>query len=402
MSDVLNGETLPEASTPTEQTRRRRKLGTRDGLFQRAGFWWIDFSDGQGKRHRKKAAPDYQTAKLIYRDTVAKIARGEVLGVREEGIRVRHFIEKRYWPSVAGTLAPVWAARSREILDVLIRLFGGRKLASLRQEEIERWVAGRRGQVKASTANKELTRLKHLLKCAVDWGYLRASPAAKVKKAKEPTGRVRYLTAEERHALLEGIEATVTAKDGRAWTVHHRPSPKLRLYILVALHTGARRSELGRLTWRDVDLRQRTVTFHGKNGHDRTMPMTDTVRTALQRLPRPLDGTAPALPPYADPKVLTRTFARLVQRLGIAHLTFHDLRHDVGSQLTMAGVPQRSIMEVLGHRDPRMTVRYQHLAPGHLRDAMQALERAVTAPPAAANPHADASPTGTISAPASR
>ena len=38
-------------------------------------------------------------------------------------------------------------------------------------------------------------------------------------------------------------------------------------------------------------------------------------------------------------------------------------------------------MEILGHRDPRMTVRYQHLAPGHLSDAMQSLDRAASAPP---------------------
>lgn len=55
-----------------------------------------------------------------------------------------------------------------------------------------------------------------------------------------------------------------------------------------------------------------------------------------------------------------------------------------GSVLTMAGVPQRTIMAILGHRDPRMTVRYQHLAPGHLRDAMQALDAPTTAPSAAA------------------
>jgi len=40
----------------------------------------------------------------------------------------------------------------------------------------------------------------------------------------------------------------------------------------------------------------------------------------------------------------------------------------------MAGVPQRSVMEILGHKDPRMTLRYQHLTPAHLREAMTALE----------------------------
>jgi integrase len=73
------------------------------------------------------------------------------------------------------------------------------------------------------------------------------------------------------------------------------------------------------------------------------------------------------------PVVLTRSFARLVQRLGLKNLTFHDLRHDAASTLAMEGVPLRRIAEILGHRDLRMTARYAHLSPQHLRDAMQAL-----------------------------
>ena len=76
---------------------------------------------------------------------------------------------------------------------------------------------------------------------------------------------------------MAATDVTVTAKDGRAWTVHHAPTP------LVALLTAARR-----------------------------VPMTDTVREALQELPRPLDLAAAVLPAYADPHVLTRSFSRLV------------------------------------------------------------------------------------------
>jgi integrase len=362
-------------TTPTTPIKPRRKLGTRDGLFQRAGWWWIDYADADGKRHRKKAAPDYQTARLIYRDTVAKIARGEVLGVREEGIRLRDFVERKYWPAVHATLVPEWAARSRDILDrTLLPRFGATKLVGLRREDIEAWYAERLGTVKAGTANKELARLKHLLGRAVEWGYLKDSPARRVKRAKEAPGRVRYLTPEERDTLLNGADETVTANDGRTWVAHHAPSPALRLYILAALHTGARRGELLPLTWAGVDMKARTITFrHTKNGHARTVPMTDTIREALVALPRPLNAEAPVFP-ERDPKVLSRSFARLVNRLKLANLTFHDLRHDAASTLTMAGVSQRAIMEILGHRDPRMTVRYQHLAPGHLRDAMRALD----------------------------
>jgi integrase len=345
------------SSSPSETSLARRSR-RRDGLFQKHGWWWIDYYDADGRRHRKKAAPDYKTATTIYRDTMTKIAKGEVLGVREEGIRLRDFVNRRYWLSVKPTLAPTWAQRSREILDQqLLPAFGDSRLAALRQEVIERWYAGRRGVVKTSTANKELARLKHLLARAVAWGYLKASPTAKITKAKEAGGRVRYLTSDERQALLEGASSTVKAKDGRAWTVEHRPTPALRLYILAALQTGARRGELLRLTWADVDMKRRALTFREtKNGHDRTVPMTGMLREALQKLTRPLDSNAFVLPRY-EPKVLTRSFTRHAQRVGVQGVTFHDLRHDAASTLTMAGVQQRAVMEMLGHRDPRMTIR---------------------------------------------
>ncbi len=189
----------------------------------------------------------------------------------------------------------------------------------------------------------------------------------------EAPGRVRYLSPEEREKLLNA----------------------LRLYILAALQTGARRGELLGLVWRDVDLRSRTLTFLiTKSGDARTVPLTDTLRDALQALPRPLDAEAHVFP-EREPNVLSRAFARLVERLGIKNLRFHDLRHDAASTLTMAGVPQRAVMAILGHRDPRMTMRYQHFTPGHLRDAARALD---TRP----HEHQPDSSTGTISALAHR
>jgi integrase len=177
-----------------------------------------------------------------------------------------------------------------------------------------------------------------------------------VKRVKESKGRVRYLTTDEREALLNNANDT------------------LRLYILAALHTGARRGELVGLRWKDVDCRAGTVTFREtKNGDSRAVPLTATLRQTLQKMPRPIDPEPPVLPQRA-PLVQTRAFTRLVTRLGLKDLTFHDLRHDAASTLVMAGVPLRTISEILGHRDMRMTTRYAHLSPQHLRDAMRALD----------------------------
>jgi hypothetical protein len=66
------------------------------------------------------------------------IAKGEVTGVRQEGLRLRDFVDKKLLAGGPGPLAPAWAERSRGILDVLLVVFGDRRLSGLRHEEIER------------------------------------------------------------------------------------------------------------------------------------------------------------------------------------------------------------------------------------------------------------------------
>src|SRR6266542_4984440 len=161
MSDITSATSDPSASGANTSKRR---LGTRDGLFQRHGWWWLDYHDAEGRRHRKKAAPDYDTAKKMYRATMTAIARGEVLGVREEGLRLKEFVEKLYWRAVETSVSASERVRARSILDAqILPRFGSARLATLRREEIERWQADRLATVSGSTVNKELMRLGHLL-----------------------------------------------------------------------------------------------------------------------------------------------------------------------------------------------------------------------------------------------
>jgi len=335
----------------------RRKGGKRDGLFQRNGWWWLDYYDAEGKRHRQKAAPDYDTAKKIYREKMTGIAKGDFLGIREERISLKRFVEGKYWPTIKGTLSVSEERRSRTILDLhILTRFGDFKLAKIRTEDIDRWQSERMGKVSPGTVRKEMMRFKHLLNCAVKWRYIKDSPAKGLQTVKMPPGRVRYLTPEERSILLE------------------KARPELKPYIEVALQTGARRGELCTLRWCDVDMRTRTLAFpKTKNGERRSVPTTESLYRLLQALPRPLDPQALVLPALSADAV-TIGFARLVKDLSLPDLKFHDLRHDVASTLTMAGVPQRTVMEILGHKDPRMTLRYQHLTPAHLRKAVNVLD----------------------------
>jgi hypothetical protein len=121
--------------------KKTRRGGPRDGLFKRGGCWWLDYYDADGRRHREKAAPSYEIAKLMYRDKKNAIAKGELLGVRGESMSVRTFIDTVYWPVVQPTLQVDWATRSREILEQISATFGSRPIAKLTADEIAGWTA---------------------------------------------------------------------------------------------------------------------------------------------------------------------------------------------------------------------------------------------------------------------
>ena len=69
-------------------------------------------------------------------------------------------------------------------------------------------------------------------------------------------------------------------------------------------------------------------------------------------------------------------FRRLVDKLEIADIRFHDLRHTFASHLVMNGVDLKTVQELLGHATLTMTLRYSHLAPAHQARAVKILDTA--------------------------
>ena len=110
------------------------------------------------------------------------------------------------------------------------------------------------------------------------------------------------------------------------------------------------------------------------------MPLNDDAFFALANMPH-RDGQVfltPAGVPYHDTRGLggspiKRGFKGACRRAGIAGLRVHDLRHTFASWLVMAGVPLRTVAELLGHRDLSVVYRYSHLSPDHLRGSVDLL-----------------------------
>ena len=71
--------------------------------------------------------------------------------------------------------------------------------------------------------------------------------------------------------------------------------------------------------------------------------------------------------------------SRMRKAADIENFTWHDLRHTFASRLVMAGADLSSVQKLLGHKSILMTMRYAHLAPGHLQDAVEKLAAAAPA-----------------------
>lgn len=288
----------------------------------------------QGRHFRSLEARRHTVADLIDRYIA------EVLGSREGGDCAKRTAQLLWWRKNLGaySLADLTPGLIAECRDRL------RRGESLSGKPI-----GPAAQV------RYLAALSHALSTASrEWEWIEVSPATRVRRPTEPSGRVRFLDHEECQRLLEAS----------------RQSSDRRLYplIFLALSTGARQGELMNLRWRDINLGGGFAILHKtKNGQRRRLTLTATTVEVLRRLAaiRRFDNDRV----FASVKGRTRfprnVWNRALRTAGLTDFRFHDLRHTAASYLAMSGATLAEIAEVLGHRTLAMVKRYAHLSEQH-------------------------------------
>ncbi len=212
--------------------------------------------------------------------------------------------------------------------------------------------------VQAGTVAQEITMATAMLR----WWAKRhelAKPA--LERPRRPAPRRRWLREEEAERLLAACL-----------------SPHVRLFVTLALNTGARSGAILGLTWRQVDLEHRSVDFGvGGPGKERAaVPINDDLLAALEEAQAL--ATTPYVVEYAGGRIgsVKRAFAEACTRAGLKDVRPHDLRRTAGSWLLQRGVPIGLVAAMLGHKDVRVTAYvYAHLDVEHLRGAAEALGR---------------------------
>jgi integrase len=224
--------------------------------------------------------------------------------------------------------------------------------------ETGKLVEPKRYKRSGATVNRYIAALSHALSFGVkDRGVLDRNPVSDIRRKKEPRGRTRFLSDEERTELLKACAKSV-------WQ-------PLRTLVLLAITTGARKGELTGLKWADVDLKKgRALVHETKNDEPRTLPLAGQVLEALRDLK--LMDSARSEHVFPQPSGLpgpyehfdTHWYAAL-EEAGIADFHFHDLRHTTASMLAAQGASLLEIADVLGHKTLAMVKRYSHLVVEH-------------------------------------
>ena len=102
------------------------------------------------------------------------------------------------------------------------------------------------------------------------------------------------------------------------------------------------------------------------------MPINSVPEKAIETLSKARHGS-PYVSAGSDQRLgrIGLWFEECVGDVRIADFRWHDLQHTFASCLAMAGVSLRTLAELLGHKSIAMVMRYAHLAPAHLRDAVE-------------------------------
>ncbi len=198
----------------------------------------------------------------------------------------------------------------------------------------------------------------------------------RVRKLEEKKDVGKALSPEEETKLLEAVPKV--------------RSPYIGTFVRVALMTGMRSGEITTLTWDQVDLGNRVITVgraKTSSGTGRQIPMnrelfdvlTDHAAWFTKRFgdsepdhylfpfgkPMPCDPTRP----ITD---ISSAWDSLRRTAGV-RCRLHDLRHTAATKMAEAGVPESTMLSLLGHVSRAMLERYSHIRMAAKREAVEAL-----------------------------
>jgi integrase len=329
----------------------------------------------QGKRFQESTGATSKTvAKEYEKRRKAEMERAAAgLPTEQKATRIRTVAEvtKAYLNGYKLTHRPSSVDFATLRLGTVDRLLGTTVLSDLTEERMRDYVRQRQADgASGRTINMELGELSRAI------GHTWRELWPRVKKLEERKDIGRAISPAEQGKLLD-VAATLR-------------SPVVRTAIPLLMLTGLRSGEALGLRWRQVNLFDRTITVgraKTSSGTGRVIPINDDLAKLLASHrawfvlrfgePQPEHSVFPfGSPQPTDPEKPVTDISSgwdLVRSLSGVSCRLHDLRHTFCTRLAENGVPESTMLALMGHMSRTMLERYSHIRMAAKREALAAI-----------------------------
>ena len=228
------------------------------------------------------------------------------------------------------------------------------------EDEGGRWGTGWKGKAKPATVSTYFRYLRAFFQFLLDEGVLDLSPMATLKPPIVRSDQVQPFTPDQVTALLEAARRS-------------RYPLRDTALVLFLFDTGCRSSEVCDLRMKDVDLRGRRCTIHGKGNKSRAVYFGAETYKALYNYIRQKGREEDDFLFLSERSSTGGGFTRWgllqnIERLGeAAHIEAcrcspHTFRHTFAIEFLRAGGDTFTLQKILGHTTLSMTNQYVSLA----------------------------------------
>lgn len=322
-------------------------------LYRRGETYWADYQSPDGTRRRKSL-----------RTTDGKIARERLRQAELVATDPTAHREPRLLSAACDYLVKVACADRPDATKLfytqkslhLIRLLGDVDVADIQRADVAAYANKRLHEgAHQSTVGKELITLRRALKEEHEQCPLPRNPRDVI-----PKWTVRYEPKDRHLSSNEFLR------------VLNKAPARRKLWLVVAVYTGANLSELERMDWSDIDLAAGVIRIRGRKRQSRfrIVPIAEPLRPWLEAA-RPKIGRGVVLGHWGN---VRRELDRYADNAGVPGFTPNDLRRTYASWLKQAGNDSRVVADLLGHSSTRMVdLVYGRLTVGTYRAAVATL-----------------------------
>lgn len=221
------------------------------------------------------------------------------------------------------------------------------------------WAAGYAAKRSPQSVNTCASTLRMILELSVEAGTLYDNPARFIKKLRVRQKELRLPDHDQFPEMLKTIEQ-----------VNRRFSKDCANMVRFLTFGGFRKGEAAMITWADCDFLKKEIVVRGdpqtgtKNWTIRRVPMIPDMLELLMRL-RKERADEPGNQNVMPVRECQGALNSACEKLGIARITHHDLRHLFATRCIESGVDIPTVSRWLGHKDGGALAMKVY---GHLRD----------------------------------